>query len=168
LTSAPPASARAALAIAEVFLAKARAQTGRRTLAHDALVENYPAALGMVQPIFRRRMELYCYCYCCCGGGRSGSPRPSGAPLDLRTGIPIIRRNALNARISRRGQDLVIYLENRVQRRRGGRMRSSGVNQTRRAIIMALIFLLVVLMALTSLGVFGESVADAVRHLIRG
>ena len=46
-------------------------------------------------------------------------------------------------------------------------MRSRG-NQTHRAIMVALVFVLVVFMALTSLGVFGASFADAVRHLIRG
>jgi hypothetical protein len=34
--------------------------------------------------------------------------------------------------------------------------------------MVALVFVLVVFMALTSLGVFGASFADAVRHLIRG
>jgi hypothetical protein len=38
----------------------------------------------------------------------------------------------------------------------------------RRAIIMALVFVLVIFMALTSLGLFGDGFSDALRHLIRG
>jgi len=34
--------------------------------------------------------------------------------------------------------------------------------------MVALVFMLFVFMALTSLGLFGASFADAVRHLIRG
>jgi hypothetical protein len=62
----------------------------------------------------------------------------------------------------------MIHLENQEQRHRWGRRRRSGGNQKRRAIVVALVFVLVIFMALTSLDLFGQTFADAVRHLIRG
>ena len=47
-------------------------------------------------------------------------------------------------------------------------MRSIVGSQTRRAIMEGPVFVLFVFMALTSLGLFGTSFADAVRHFIRG
>jgi len=64
---------------------------------------------------------------------------------------------------------MVIHLHTgEEEHRRAIRVRSGRRSGMRRAIIIAIVFLIVVLMALTSLGLFGQEFADAVRHLIRG